>query len=274
MLPHLTLDPNELILNKEEIFNARQIYISGTRITPEYIRFIRPINETEEYKYKRKFMKNNTFIEQNLFKKRKDQYNYEEFCKLALNETSINTIKIEYHNKPDISIIIPSFNKQNILLKSIRSIQNQNFNNIEIIIVNDCSDDNSTSLFNYLLETDPRIRIIHHLINMGTFRSRLDGILYSKGRYIILFDPGDLYEDNYVLFDAYNILEKYKLDSCKFLYRKITNFSNLRKSVIIFHVGHKAEIKYEPHNISAFNKKVFSKSGCIWNRLVRQNIIN
>ena len=41
----------------------------------------------------------------------------------------------------------------------------------------------------------------------------MDGVLYSRGKYIILFDPGDFYEDNYVLEDAYNINEKYKLDS-------------------------------------------------------------
>ena len=114
--------------------------------------------------------------------------NYLEFCELALNEKLINNKSIEYDNKPLISIIIPSFNKKNELLKSIRSIQNQNFKNIEIIIVNDCSTDNSSVLFDYLLETDPRIRIFHHIINMGCWRSRLDGVIYSRGKYIILFD--------------------------------------------------------------------------------------
>ena len=48
---------------------------------------------------------------------------------------------------------------------------------------------------------------------MGCFRSRLNGIIYSRGKYIILFDTGDFYEDNYVLLNAYNVIEKYKLDS-------------------------------------------------------------
>ena len=88
-------------------------------------------------------------------------------------------------------------------MKSIRSIQNQSFKNIEIIIVNDCSTDNSSKYFNYLLETDPRIRIFHHLQNMGCWRSRLDGFLYSRGKYIIYFDMGDIYSDEFVLEDAY-----------------------------------------------------------------------
>ena len=169
-------------------------------------------------------------------------------------------------------MILPSYNKQNILLKSIRSIQNQNFKNIEIIIVNDCSNDNSSKIFNYLLENDPRIRIFHHITNLGVFRSRLDGILYSRGKYIILFDTGDFYEDNYVLLDSFNIMEKYKLDSCKFLFRIITNFDNLRKFKIVYHVGKKSKILYEPKNIKAFNDKVFRTCGNVWNRLVRANI--
>ena len=83
-------------------------------------------------------------------------------------------------------------------MKSIRSIQNQSFKNIEIIIINDCSTDNSTKYFKYLLKTDPRIRIFTLLKNMGLWRTRLDGIIYSTGKYVISFDVGDLYEDNYI----------------------------------------------------------------------------
>ena len=108
-----------------------------------------------------------------------------------MEETLIYDKVIKYENQPIISVIIPSYNKQDILLKSIRSIQNQNFQNIEIIIVNDCSTDNSSKVFNYLLETDPRVRIFHHMVNMGCWRSRLDGIIYSRGKYVILFDAGD-----------------------------------------------------------------------------------
>ena len=131
---------------------------------------------------------------------------------------------------------------------------------------------NSFSIFNYLLETDPRIRIFHHMTNMGCWRSRLDGILYSRGKYIILFDAGDLYEDNYVLLDAYNVIEKYNLDSCKFLFRIIRNYNTLNMSAVFFHVGNSSRIVYGPDNIKALNTKIFYFGDKIWNRLVRSNI--
>ena len=261
-----------MLISIKEIFNARQIYISDIRITTDYIKYIRPINETEELKYKKRYSENETIIDNRLFIKRPDQINYIDFCKIALDERLIDNNTIEYDNKPIISIVIPSYNKQDMLLKSIRSIQNQNFKNIEIIIVNDCSTDNSSKIFNYLLETDPRIRIFHHIKNMGLFRSRLDGILYSRGKYIITFDTGDIYEDNYVLLDAYNVIDKYNLDSIKFLFRIIRSFNNLANSLLFFRVGQNNKIVYEPNNIKNLNSKVFSFWGNIWNRLVRATI--
>ena len=157
------------------------------------------------------------------------------------------------------------------VLKSVRSIQNRNFKNIEIIIVNDCSNDNSSKIFDYLLETDKRIRIFHHMKNLGLFRSRLDGILYSRGKYIIAFDTGDLYEDNYVLFDIYNIVEKYNLDSCKFFFRTVFNFNNLSNYQLPFKNEIISKIEYNPKNIESFDNQIFPNCGNIWNRLIRAN---
>ena len=272
MLPRLSPDFNTDPSSIEEIFNAREIYISDAKINSEYLKYLRPINETEEEKYNQRLSKHDSVIDKKLFEKRADQLDYRDFCQIALDEKLIDTSKIKYDNKPIISVVVPSYNKKDILIKSIRSIQNQNFKNIEIIIVNDCSTDNSKEVFNYLLKSDPRIRIFHHMKNMGCWRSRIDGIIYSRGKYVILFDAGDLYNDNYVLLDAYNVIEKYNLDSCKFLFRKLKSYNNLNKSSVLFHVGLKPRIAYEPKNIEYLNFKIFYNWGNIWNRLVRANI--
>ena len=99
VIPRLSPDSNDIPSSLEEIFNARQIYISDAKITPDYIKYIRPINETEEEKYKKPYSENKTIIDKNLFKKRDDQYNYKEFCNLALNEKLIDNKTIEYDNK-------------------------------------------------------------------------------------------------------------------------------------------------------------------------------
>ena len=121
---------------------------------------------------------------------------------------------------------------------------------MEIIIVNDCSTDNSKKYFDYLFETDSRIRIFNHLQNMGLWRSRIDGFLYSRGKYIINFDPGDIYEDNYVLEDYFNLIENYNIDSVRFLWRYIYDYNNISNSNIPFNAFPKInKIVYEPSNI-------------------------
>ena len=132
----------------EEIFNSRTLFLSSANLSGEYLRYIRPINEEEEQNFKKKYSENETTISPEIFKKRENQYNFKDFAKLCLEEKLIDSKKIEYNNNPVISLILPSYNKANILLKSIRSIQNQSFKNIEIIIVDDCSNDDNKKFLN------------------------------------------------------------------------------------------------------------------------------
>ena len=106
---------------------------------------------------------------------------------------------------------------------------------------------------------------------MGCWRSRLDGILYSKGKYIILFDAGDLYEDNYVLEDEYNIIEKYNLDSAKFVFRMTRSYRKLKES-FVFHFKNNSKIIYGSSNIERYNRIIFRHFGNIWTRITRANI--
>lgn len=108
-LPHLSPDLNAVPKNKEELFNARQIYISDAKITPEYIRYIRPIDENDEKRYKNQSTKNENIVDIKLFEKRKDQFNYIDYCNLSLAEILINDIKMENEIKPIISIVVPSY---------------------------------------------------------------------------------------------------------------------------------------------------------------------
>ena len=265
---------NFYISNINDIFNSRQLFISDINITTNYIKYIRKFREkNSEIKKFNLINKNEMQFNLNYFKNNEKKVNYTVYGKFCVEENLLESNK----NKdiiPIISIITPSFNKSNVIMKSIRSIQNQSFKNIEIIIVDDCSPDNSSIHYNYLLETDPRIRIFTHLKNMGVWRSRLDGFLYSRGKYIIHFDIGDLYSDPFVLEDAYNLIEKYKLDSVKMMFTLIYNYSEIENSTFpfIFNSNY-TKIVYEPQNIIKYNKEIFSSWGNIWTRLTRSSII-
>ena len=92
---------------------------------------------------------------------------------------------IPYYNKDKFSIYIP-----------LRSIQNQSLKNIEIIIVDDGSSENIINKVLEEMKNDNRIILLKHKINKGTLMSRVDGVRYASGEYILTIDQDDLYIDN------------------------------------------------------------------------------
>jgi glycosyltransferase involved in cell wall biosynthesis len=93
-----------------------------------------------------------------------------------------------------ISVIIPVYNTAKYLETCIKSIRNQSFQNLEIIIVNDASTDNSINICNQFKNQDKRIIIIDKKQNEGVEKARYDGILISKGDYICFVDSDDWLE--------------------------------------------------------------------------------
>jgi glycosyltransferase involved in cell wall biosynthesis len=101
--------------------------------------------------------------------------------------------KINKFVNPRVTIIIPIYNCQNSIKQAIRSIQNQKMIDIEIILVNDKSNDKSLKIIKNFQKTDKRIKIINNKKNMGTLYSRSIGALQAKGKYIIPLDNDDMF---------------------------------------------------------------------------------
>ena len=116
---------------------------------------------------------------------------------------------------PKISIISPIYNNGEYLLRFLKSIQNQNFNDIEIILIDDFSSDNTLDLIKHYQYIDKRIILIKNKKNFGTFKSRNLGILKSTGEYSILPDPDDiLSQDSLKIF--YVFAKKYDFEMLRF----------------------------------------------------------
>lgn len=93
--------------------------------------------------------------------------------------------------EPKISIILPTHNVESYIGKALQSCIEQTYDNIEIIVVDDCGNDSSISIAQEFATLDSRIKIIHNKINQGTFVSRNNGVLAANGEYIIFLDPDD-----------------------------------------------------------------------------------
>ena len=95
---------------------------------------------------------------------------------------------------------------------------------IEIILVNDFSTDNSLQIIEEMRNEDPRIRIINNEKNMGILYSRCIGVLEAKGKYILNLDQDDFFLDE-DLFDAlYEEIEDGNFDIVSFMDLEINNY--------------------------------------------------
>ncbi len=96
-----------------------------------------------------------------------------------------------------ISIIVPVYNVQEYLKNCINSILNQSYKNIEIILVDDGSTDESSSICDLYVKKDNRIKVIHKE-NGGLSDARNMGIKSARGKYITFVDSDDYLDENYV----------------------------------------------------------------------------
>ena len=101
-----------------------------------------------------------------------------------------------------VSIIIPVYNRQDLISQTIESVLKQKYSNFECIIIDDGSVDNTISIINYIVEKDSRIKLFTRprLLKKGANSCRNYGFTLAKGEYIIWFDSDDImpYESIYV----------------------------------------------------------------------------
>lgn len=114
-------------------------------------------------------------------------------------------------NNELISIVIPVYNVENFLERCITSVLNQTFENIEIILVNDGSTDNSLRICQQYEKIDSRIFIINQE-NQGLSAARNSGINQARGKYICFIDSDDWIHEKYLEI-LYNDIEKIMLKS-------------------------------------------------------------
>ena len=145
--------------------------------------------------------------ELNLKMIKKQLKNYREQIKINFDETK-DFIR---RKKLKVSLIITLFNQEHFIEYSYSSIQMQNLKDLEIIFLDDFSQDNSWKIIKKLMKKDKRIIYIKNKNNKGSFYSRNIGVMLSRGEYILINDPDDLLLND-ILFKAYKITKYYNLD--------------------------------------------------------------
>ena len=155
----------------------------------------------------------------------KDIQNYMDMC---INGTLIDQDKIYYHSKnPKISIVISVYNGEPYLNTSILSIQNQDFKDVEIVIVDDASKDNSVILIKELMKIEPRIVLYENEENKGALYTKSKGVLKAKGKYVMTLDMDDIFVQREAFSTLYVEATKNNLDILGFIV--VQTYKNINK---------------------------------------------
>ena len=210
-----------------------------------------------------------------------DLKSFKKYIKDCKNLILYNKEKI-YNKYPYIGLCLSSFNMEKFIEKNLFSILNQSFQDFEIIIVNDASEDETENIIKRLQLDDDRIKLISHSENLGIYRARIESILNSKSEFILLMDPDDMYMNENLFQDLYNINIKQNFDIIEFSVfqqyegRNKINYPRNNNERHYHKFG--KNIIYQPELSSILfyfpGTKKYSPIICrnIWNKLIRKDI--
>lgn len=153
-----------------------------------------------------------------------------------------------------ISIIVPVYNTENYLEKCLYSLVNQTYKNIEIIIIDDGSPDNSMNIIQKFVLADNRVKVISQK-NQGLSGARNTEMNNANGDYIMFIDSDDWIEID-TCEKAINASEKYNADVVFWPY--IKEFSDLQKDNYLFD---KTEIIWSEKNINQLSRRMVGLVG-------------
>lgn len=97
-----------------------------------------------------------------------------------------------------ISIVMTAYNMEQYIEEAMRSCLNQTYKDIELIVVEDCSTDNTLSIVEKIAKEDSRVVIIKHETNLGAGMGRRDGINAATGEYFITIDADDWIDEDFI----------------------------------------------------------------------------
>ena len=238
------------------IIIGKKIRIYPTYLHPFYLPYNKPILLIDRYQ-------NETL---------NNGRNYLDKCLNLVNNNKYKLIEI-----PKASVIIPLYNCQETIIPAINSIQYQNMTQIEIILINDFSSDNTSYIVENLKKNDQRIKIINNIRNMGTLYSRSIGVLASRGEYIFNLDNDDIYFSHDLFDSIYKIGKDENLDIISFLAINIRNYStNVIYMKNLFSIQFSNEFYLKQPDLGMwmikYNEKFLVHNNMIWDKCINSSI--
>ena len=175
---------------------------------------------------------------------------------------------------PKFSVIIPVYNSAKKIKITLRSIQYQNVSDIEIILIDDNSEDNTIEIIDQLQKEDTRIKLLKNKNNKGILYTRSIGVFNSKGKYIFQINSGDVFINN-IFNICYQNAELNDIDIIEFSGYNISEYSISTPDLLKNKENNKIIFQPELSNImykEIINKSYVINDGLIWGKFIKKEI--
>lgn len=155
-----------------------------------------------------------------------------------------------------------AFNIEDCIQKAIESVLNSTYKDIELILVEDCSTDNTLSVINEYVAKDSRVKLVKHDVNLGAGQSRRDGIEASTGEYIITIDGDDEITSTFIA----DLVDKAKDTDADIVSGGITikdsdeDYTKTQSWGNRISIGHQKFTDYNKQRVIFLNNKIVRKS--------------
>lgn len=172
-----------------------------------------------------------------------------------------------------VSIVIPVYNTEKYLERSLSSVIKQTYADLEIIIINDCSSDGSSEIIEKYRSMDDRIKVYTNETNLGAYHVRIQGMEYASGKYI-----GFLDSDDYIGLDFVRLLIKKAIAGDFDIVTSATVHCNKDKSKFVL-PEHEKAMKSMPLFGEEILNRYFGQQGknyiwhVIWNKIYKLDLI-
>ena len=168
-----------------------------------------------------------------------------------------------------ISVIVPCYNVEKYLEKCVKSILNQTYTNLEIILVDDGATDNTPKICDELALTDSRIKVIHKS-NGGLSDARNAGIEIASGKYITFLDSDDWLEKDTINMALQEILSG---DFDLVIWSYSADFVDDNENIIRYRLNCLNGVCDSKNNLLLANSGALGLMGYSWNKLYKTSTI-
>ena len=265
-----------IIENQSKIFNALTLILifclanifivfRDNALDPNYLK-IKKFEDSYSKRFVERFFRNSIT-------------EMKKFRELNFKNSLLDYNYFEKTERPDVSVIITAYNQAHCFHGALRSVQSQSLKNIEIIIIDDCSLDNTTEVIETYMKEDNRIIYVKHESNDGKIKSRSDGVRIAKGKYITIIDGDDALSNENILNISFTIASLANLDVVEFahaFFRKknykslnlnYRNIKHLSKRII-----YQPELTYKFVDLTEPDSNAGYANRIIWAKLIKNEI--